>query len=32
MHTDRYIPAPKPSIRTGVRTECLAILYLVGRK
>ena len=32
MHTDSYFPAPEPSIRTGVRTECLAILNLVGKK
>ena len=29
MHTDGYYPAPEPSIRTGVRTECLAILNLL---
>lgn len=31
MHTDAYAPLPEPSIRTGVRTECLAILNLVGK-
>jgi hippurate hydrolase len=31
MHTDRYFPAPEPSIRTGVRTECLAILNLMRK-
>lgn len=31
MHTDSYAPLPEPSIRTGVRTECLAILNLLGK-
>ena len=31
MHTDGYAPIPEPSIRTGVRTECLAILNLLGK-
>lgn len=31
MHTDAYAPIPEPSIRTGVRTECLAILNLLGK-
>jgi amidohydrolase len=31
MHTDGYAPVPEPSIRTGVRTECLAILNLLGK-
>ncbi|MDB5309531.1 MAG: yxeP [Gemmataceae bacterium] len=31
MHTDAYAPIPEPSIRTGVRTECLAILNLIGK-
>jgi hippurate hydrolase len=29
MHTDRYAPVPEPSIRAGVRTECLAVLNLL---
>ena len=32
MHTDSYAPLPEQSIRIGVRTECLAILNLVGKK
>ncbi|MBX9584131.1 MAG: amidohydrolase [Gemmataceae bacterium] len=31
MHTDRYAPVPEPSIRAGVRTECLAILNLLNK-
>jgi hippurate hydrolase len=31
MHTDAYAPIPEPSIRTGVRTECLALLNLLGK-
>jgi hippurate hydrolase len=31
MHTDSYAPLPEPSIRTGVRTECMAILNLLGK-
>lgn len=31
MHTDSYAPVPEPSLRTGVRTECLAILNLLGK-
>ncbi|HEY3788749.1 MAG TPA: amidohydrolase, partial [Urbifossiella sp.] len=31
MHTDAYAPLPEPSIRTGVRTESLAILNLLGK-
>lgn len=31
MHTDRYAPVPEPSIRAGVRTECLAILNLLRK-
>jgi len=31
MHTDSYAPLPEPTIRTGVRTECLAILNLLGK-
>lgn len=32
MHTDSYAPLPEPSIRIGVRTECLAVMNLVGKK
>jgi amidohydrolase len=31
MHTDAYAPVPEPSIRTGVRTECMALLNLLGK-
>ncbi len=31
MHTDRYAPVPEPSIRAGVRTECLAVLNLLRK-
>ena len=31
MHTDSYAPIPEPSLRTGVRTECMALLNLVGK-
>ncbi|HEY2909313.1 MAG TPA: amidohydrolase [Gemmataceae bacterium] len=31
MHTDAYAPVPEPTIRVGVRTECLAILNLLGK-
>jgi hippurate hydrolase len=31
MHTDGYAPVPEPSIRTGVRTECSALLNLLGK-
>ena len=31
LHTDAYAPVPEPSIRTGVRTECLGILNLLGK-
>jgi len=31
MHTDSYAPLPEPSLRTGVRTECLALLNLLGK-
>jgi hippurate hydrolase len=30
-HSDSYAPVPEPSIRTGVRTECLAVLNIVGK-
>jgi hippurate hydrolase len=32
MHADGYAPAPEPSVQTGVRTMCLAVLDLVGKK
>jgi hippurate hydrolase len=31
MHTDGYAPLPEPSVRTGVRTECMALLNLLGK-
>ena len=31
MHTDAYAPLPEPSLRTGVRTECMALLNLLGK-
>jgi hippurate hydrolase len=30
-HTDSFAPVPEPSIRTGVRAECLAVLNLLGK-
>ena len=32
MHTDSYAPLPEPSIRIGVRTECLAVMNLMQKK
>ena len=32
MHSDSYAPLPEPSIRLGVKTLCLAVMELVGKK
>jgi amidohydrolase len=31
MHSELYYPQPEPSLRTGVRTMCAAILDLMGK-
>jgi metal-dependent amidase/aminoacylase/carboxypeptidase family protein len=31
MHSDSYLPAPEPSVRTGVRTLSMAALNLLKK-